>query len=515
MFGENYNVDKLQILFNKYQEKYPLHRTEVIIDKMLNDGVITSKEAKSLREGKSIFSFSNNSYFSDFNDNVTVTEIMGGNFTNTSTKNTTSKDIPQFDFDKEIQSTKQSEKQIDCWLLSGINALAQTTWGKTAIKEAIRPDGNGGVNIILKGSPIEIKDFYISPQELFEAQESGKYSTGDPDMLALELATEKLFKIMEERGLGEIGRPPGSEYLNSALGNMRIDKSKNTVIGISELLTEIQWNHVEFGLNINGYDDMLKHLSNNSQSYAITCTFNALKDMFGERKSNDPVHGNHAYAITEMVYGKFVIITDPYDSSKEIKLSWDKFRNDVESIYVATENENQKANFEKNLPNNYKETYQKYLDKCYSDIEQIKKDEIAKKEQFIKINAEINKQNLIKSFYKLEYPKYIYDDFKDLLPLINKEIVIEILDKYSSNIIKKLDNATFGWGNGNKKKELIMPIINSLIELASEKGVAIEKIDDFEKICKKELNALIYTDIDIVINEVNNLVSEIKRITNL
>lgn len=506
-------MDKLQILFSRYQEKYPLHRIEVIIDKMLNDGVITFDDAKSLREGKSIFSFSNNSYFYNFNDNMTVTEIMGGNFTNTSTKNTTSKDIPQFEFDKKIQSTKQSEKQIDCWLLSGINALAQTTWGKTAIKEAIHPDGNGGVNIILKGSPIEIKNFYISPQELFEAQESGKYSTGDPDMLALELATEKLFKIMEERGLGEVGRPPGSEYLNSALGNMRTNKSNNTVLGISELLTGIPWNHVEFLDDINGYDDMLKHLSNNSQSYAMTCTFNALKDMFGERNSDDHVHGNHAYAITKMVYGEFVIITDPYDSSKEIKLSWDKFRNEVESLYIATKNENQKANFEKNLPNNYKETYQKYLDECYSRIEQIKKDEIARKEQLIKEQSERDKQNLINSFYKLEYSKYLYNDFKDLLPSINKEIVITILDKYSSNIIKKLDDATFGWGNGEKKRELIMPIINSLIELANEKGVAIEKINNFEKICKKELDALIYTDIDIVINEVNNLVSEIKKNT--
>ena len=50
---------------------------EVIIDKMLNDGVITNEDVKSLRNGKSIFSFSNNFYFDNFNDNVTVTEIMG------------------------------------------------------------------------------------------------------------------------------------------------------------------------------------------------------------------------------------------------------------------------------------------------------------------------------------------------------------------------------------------------------------------------------------------------------
>ena len=105
-------MDKLQILFSIYLEKYPLHRTEIIIDKMLDDGVITFEDTKNLREGKSIFSLNNN-YFSNFDDNTTTTEIMGGYFTNTSTKNTTSKDIPQFDFDKEIQSTKQSDKQIE------------------------------------------------------------------------------------------------------------------------------------------------------------------------------------------------------------------------------------------------------------------------------------------------------------------------------------------------------------------------------------------------------------------
>ena len=32
-----------------------------------------------------------------------------------------------------------------------------------------------------------------------------------------------------------------------------------------------------------------------------------------------------------------------------------------------------------------------------------------------------------------------------------------------------------------------MPIVNSLIELASEKGVAIEKINNFKKYVKKNL----------------------------
>ena len=71
-------MDKLQILFSRYQEKYPLHRTEVIIDKMLDDGVIKFEDAKNLREGKSIFSLNNN-YFSNF-DSSSSTEHVNLHF---------------------------------------------------------------------------------------------------------------------------------------------------------------------------------------------------------------------------------------------------------------------------------------------------------------------------------------------------------------------------------------------------------------------------------------------------
>lgn len=141
-------------LFNKYMEKYPLHRTEVIINQMLDDGVITFKDAKELREGKSIFTPEN--YFTgDNNTDIDMTKLMGGSFRNNDTSKT--------NFNREIEPTIQPMTQGDCWLLSDINSLNETDWGKAAIKEAIIPDtnGNGGVTIKFKGSPLEKKrDLY-------------------------------------------------------------------------------------------------------------------------------------------------------------------------------------------------------------------------------------------------------------------------------------------------------------------------------------------------------------------
>jgi hypothetical protein len=80
-------MDKVNALFSKYLEKYPLHRFEIIIDKMLDDGVITFEDAKNLREGKSVFSVSNN-YFTNVSNDMTMSEIMGGHFSTKSSPKT-------------------------------------------------------------------------------------------------------------------------------------------------------------------------------------------------------------------------------------------------------------------------------------------------------------------------------------------------------------------------------------------------------------------------------------------
>ena len=187
-------MNKIQILFDKYTEKYRLYDADLIIDKMLDDKVISFKEAKLLREGKSIFNFSHN-YLNSFEDNTNITNIMGGYFS--------AKTIHNTNFNREIEKTKQPFTSGACWLLSDINSLKETDWGRDAIKEAIIPDtdGKGGVTIKFKGSPLENKEIYISAEDIINAKNIGLYSSGDDDMIAFELATEKTFKEMVRQGL--------------------------------------------------------------------------------------------------------------------------------------------------------------------------------------------------------------------------------------------------------------------------------------------------------------------------
>lgn len=94
----------------------------------------------------------------------------------------------------------------DCWLLSQANALSTTDWGQEAIKESITDDKeNKQYKINFKGVDFETVISYEDVQKAREAKtEKGsvKYSTGDIDMLLIELATEKyLQKEMDEGNL--------------------------------------------------------------------------------------------------------------------------------------------------------------------------------------------------------------------------------------------------------------------------------------------------------------------------
>ena len=361
-------MDKLQILFSKYQEKYPLHRTEVIIDKMLDDGVITFEDAKNLREGKSIFSLNNN-YFSNFDDNTTTTEIMGGYFT--------TKSVPETNFNKKIEPTIQPYTQGDCWLLSDINALSETEWGKKAIEEAIIPDadGTGGVTIKFKGSPLEQKEIHITAEEIEKARQSGNYSSGDDDMIAFELATEKTFKQMVKLGLAE--RTDNDEAIQRRGGKFRsyiwggVKTKDYDQFPISKLLGinvyKVGKINEENVFSSTDKDNLLKHFSFDKDNISAWCAFALPFDGFGDENSKDHVHGGHAYAIKDLTYGKEVILRDPHYSDYEIKLKWKDFVNLVQDITFSFKDNNTEKRLKEQLPQNFEQKLEKN-EKEYSDL---------------------------------------------------------------------------------------------------------------------------------------------------
>lgn len=89
----------------------------------------------------------------------------------------------------------------DCWLMSGVLSLSYTKDGRDLIHNAIKQDKKGDYYVDFKGLNTRYK---ITKQELERANIStledslgikkSKYSTGDDDMLLLELAVEKAVK---------------------------------------------------------------------------------------------------------------------------------------------------------------------------------------------------------------------------------------------------------------------------------------------------------------------------------
>lgn len=103
-------------------------------------------------------------------------------------------------FDGVIGDTMQSFSTGDCWVLAGVNSLNQTDWGQAIIKNTVKSDGQGGAIVSFKGAEGSQKEFHITVEDLRKAEQSDKYSAGDSDMTAIELAVEKYADLKVKDG---------------------------------------------------------------------------------------------------------------------------------------------------------------------------------------------------------------------------------------------------------------------------------------------------------------------------
>ena len=513
------NITKL---FDKYSQKYPLYQKETLIDLMLKDGIISNDIAKQLKNGKSCFYFTSENELAKSN----TTEIFGGFF---------SKKTPVTNYNKKIEPTFQSEKQGDCWLLSDINAMNQTEWGKKAISDAIEPLKDGCVLIKFKGSPIEEKEFLITSDEIHSAKQSGHYSKGDDDMIAFELATEKLAKLLEKRGVGKrITLFDEIAGYNTYISGGGIYDNDGNTLDISTLITGKKDIYLSFTETEKIPSSVLKLISDNKKSYAPVCTFHS--DYAIERPEDDLIHGNHAYAIKDFKYGEKVILIDPFHADQQIELSWEKFVNEVSNIRVSAKDNDMYNKLDSLIPTDLKQKFVESFKKSAEindETVQRKIDlnisenifpEIAK----ILIGFDIPKEdinfNAINSLVKTEFLKandyaLFYDGIKRETPFKERKATIQNIDKDNvvlllqiyPNFINHLDSLKSGWGNGKEKKKLISPIINALVEKAKEKSIPNEIINNFSEKCMKELNAIIYTDETVINNEVNKMLNLLKE----
>jgi len=519
---------KIQELLNQYQQKYPLYTMANIADLMLKDGVITSDVANKIKEGVSLFIIDNQLSLQREENNFNSTEIFGGYFTS-------KKSLPKTNFNRKIEPTFQSKKQGDCWLLSDINALNQTEWGKKAIFDAVNPNPDGSVTIKFKGSPIEQKEFNITAQEIEVARNSRYYSNGDDDMIAFEIATEKLSKILVKKGLAN--RITNFDNLTdpkSYIAGGGVYFNDGHTLDISHLITGRKDVEVSFSQEIKVPDAILRYISDNTKTSSV-CTF--MSDYLIEREEDAPIHGGHAYAVKKIVYGKYVIVIDPYHADQTIKLSWEYFKNNIEKLNVSAQDTETRECIDRLLPiglkNQIEESYQNSAeinnqtskrqkandtyDNIFPNVAKILISYGFESEDimFDKINVSwtdsyghtLHDAKTFEIEYKSIKDEYMKNNNSSNEPNtkdINKDNVLLLLD-IKPNFIEYLDKSKSGWGNGKKKKALIMPIITALIQKAEEQEISPKVIEDFKNQCLKELDAKFYTDEKVIIQEVDKL----------
>lgn len=421
---------------------------------------------------------------------INFTEIMGGIF-NTN--------IPETNFNKKIEQTFQSKKQGDCWLLSNINTLNQTKWGRQAIYDAICPDSNGGVTIKFKGSPLKQKTFHFTAFQIDNARKSGHYSQGDDDMIAFELATETVSRELVKNGLAT-RIDSFDQFLDYTSYLTGIVKRNGEELSVSELITGIK----NIDIDAMGDDTVYRSLSDKNK-YAVQCTF-APAFITGRDDEKLQIHSRHSYAIESMQYGKSVSLIDPY--GKTINLSWEDFTAELWTMIISPHSDCDREIFVKQLPPNYEQKIREYSlqvqrerDGGYGYIEELLQDYVKTKniEYLIDATNKINTENIIKVLDN--YPNLIDMCDKAFQGLCNRDG-----KKWTiSNILSSL--------NRTDKRFAIDNIVTALASRASAWDIGVDKkiINEFTQKCNKELDATFYIDTKIIISEVDKMMKLVKQ----
>ena len=234
-----------------------------------------------------------------------------GNLKNYNTQIETSNINPNNSPDGYIDDVRQGDAN-DCRLISELEALSQNKRWRNIIKNSIKKDWNNNYKVILHGQNWDFVHI-ITKEDIEVAQNDPYYSTGDLDVLIMEVATEAYRKTL------------GKE----------LDVMFSNDEDIFELLTGKNTEVVDGGFR--GSKQELRNTINkfkqNPDKYAMCCGI--------------PLSGTwnigHQCTISRFETDEngisYIIIKNPYNTAVEIKLTEDKFIKSVHWIYYI-ENEN-------------------------------------------------------------------------------------------------------------------------------------------------------------------------------
>lgn len=233
-----------------------------------------------------------------------------------------------FNINSEIEASSQG-KIGDCWLLTGLNSLSYTENGKQIIKNSITNNNDGTYTVYFKGIS-DTCSCQIPDEKLESARKSELYSSGDSDVLLVEIATETVLTKLQE---GELTLPDDAPPL-------LYDEKGNPLNGgyPSDMVYLLTGQSMEYknifnndGSYIEGeelesfYNDLESFYTKFEQNPDSSCGCLHIKKN-GEQVVVQDVNGNdtvlsdkenHSLSI-KSVNENTITFVNPWDSSKEV-----------------------------------------------------------------------------------------------------------------------------------------------------------------------------------------------------
>ncbi len=216
----------------------------------------------------------------------------------------------------------------DCWIISALYSLASNEKGKEIIKNSIKVNEDNTVTVTFAGIGVS---YTLTENEISRHDTdnftSDNYSNGDNDVLAAELAVEKLWQDIER---GKISLNTDSEtllYTGEGMGISTGGLPSQLVYYLTGVESDEYYNDDVSDLSekevYNILEDAYKS-GNKALTFGVYNNTHTAKLTDGTVFELDLGNGGHALAITE-IKEDTVTFVNPWDTSIKYEMSYKEF----------------------------------------------------------------------------------------------------------------------------------------------------------------------------------------------
>jgi len=241
----------------------------------------------------------------------------------------------KYNINEQIEASEQGLIG-DCWLLAGLNSLSYSSKGQEIINDAITNNGDGTYNVSFNGVELYCT---ITSDQLDQARASGYYSTGDDDVLLMELGVETFLYNLQK---GNVTLPDGAPpFLYQEEGNPLNGGFPRDIVYLLtgeimqyETIITPEAKYLEGEALESFYDNQLESFYTNFEQNPDSST--GCLHIAGKKEENDvyvkDINGdmvkltnageNHSWSV-KSVDENTVTMVNPWDSSSEFTISKD------------------------------------------------------------------------------------------------------------------------------------------------------------------------------------------------